>query len=424
MTVTTARAAVQLPADELEDLQRTVRVLLAHPLVTETWPQRGALVAVRRWETVLRNELGRVLGYRLEVGRTCARLYRKPATLSTARGPRSRTQRLLGPLACSYLCLVLAAVEGLGEQTTASQVADEVQRLRAGDDALPVDLTDHGQRRAFVHALKWLEDRGVLQLRDGEADQWLTDPDGDALYDLDRDVVSRLLVTAPSVLRDVEVVEDFLIEPPAASDEARLQRVRHRTGRRIIGEPVVAFTDLTDDELAHFRHRRSRIVGDIERLTGCTVEVRSEGIALVDADRDPISGERFPASGTETQAALLWGAALVELADQTRDGRTDGHADSDEPWAVVDEDAADQRWAEVVDAYGSRFKVEYRENPERLRLAVKDLLARFGLLDVDADGTIRCHAALARYRPSADDTNGAGDTGEDDPASLWDGDDR
>lgn len=420
MTATTARAAVHLPADELEDLQRTVRVLLAHPLVTESWPEPGDLVAVRRWETVLRNELGRVLGYRLDVSRTCARLYRKPPTLSTARGPRSRTNRSLGPLTCSYLCLVLAAVEGLGEQTTASQVADEVQRLRAGDDALPVDLTDHGQRRAFVDALKWLEDRGVLQLRDGEAERWLTEPDGDALYDLDRDVVSRLLVTAPSVLRDVDVVEDFLVEPPAASDEARIQRLRHRLGRRIVGEPVVSFTDLTDDELAHFRHRRTRIVGDLERLTGCTVEVRAEGIALVDADREPISGERFPASGTETQAALLWGAALVELIDLNADLAGAG-PDGTEPWTVVDGKAADQRWAEVVDAYGSRFKAEYRENPERLRPAVEDLLGRFGLLAVEPDGTIRCHAALARYRPSDHDSN---DSGEDAPPALWDGDDR
>jgi uncharacterized protein (TIGR02678 family) len=133
----TVRAAVNLEPAQLEDMQRAARILLAHPIVTERWPKAGALVSVRRWETVLRTEFDRVLGYRLDVGRTCARLYRRPATLGTNRGAETRTGRPLGRLGCSSLCLVLAAVEGLGEQTTASQIAEEVQRLRAGDDARP-----------------------------------------------------------------------------------------------------------------------------------------------------------------------------------------------------------------------------------------------------------------------------------------------
>ena len=36
---------------------------------------------------------------------------------------------------------MLAALEELGDQTTASRLAEAVLRLRSGDDALPVDLT-------------------------------------------------------------------------------------------------------------------------------------------------------------------------------------------------------------------------------------------------------------------------------------------
>lgn len=426
MTDRGARAAVQLEADQLEELQQVVRMLLAQPLVTTTWPRPGALVAVRRFETVLRNEFGRVLGYRLDVGRTCARLYRRPATLATTRGARSRTDRPLGPLACSYLCLVLAAAEGLGEQTTASQVADEVQRLRAGDDTLPVDLTHYGQRRAFVDALKWMEDRGVLQLRDGEADQWLSEADGDALYDVDRDMVSRLLVTAPSVLRDVDTVADFLVEPHTASEDANLQRLRHRIGRRLVGDPVVNLADLTGDELAHLRHRRTRIVADIERLTGCPVEIRAEGMVLVDADRHPMSAESFPASGTEAQAALLWGSALatgLDASDGNGPGRTvdvGAAPPPPSPWSAIPAATVDATWDAVVDRYQSRFKAEYKESPDRLRPVALALLERFGLIETDDDGSVRGHAALARYRPSAMD-QAAIDPVEPEPtASLWD----
>lgn len=65
-----ARVAVQLEPAQLEEMQRSARTLLAHPLITERWPKPGALVGVRRWETVLRAEFDRVLGYRLDVGRT------------------------------------------------------------------------------------------------------------------------------------------------------------------------------------------------------------------------------------------------------------------------------------------------------------------------------------------------------------------
>lgn len=390
----TARAAVQLEPAQLEDMQRAARILLAHPLVTERWPKPGALVSVRRWETMLRTEFDRVLGYRLDIGRTSARLYRRPATLAANRGAFTSSGRPLGRLGYSSLCLVLAAVEGLGDQTTASQIAEEVQRLRAGDDALPVDLTRYDQRKAFVDALRWLEARGVLVLRDGEVDRWLSgDRDGDALYDLDQDIVSRLLVASPSVLRDVDTMEDFLVEAWGPSDEARTRALKHRIGRRVVTDPVVSLAALDPDELAHLRHRRGRIVGDLERLTGCRVEVRAEGMLLVDDGE--LSDEAFPGTGTETQAALLWGAELISSAVAAPTSDTDLVPS---PWLAVGEDAAAEAWGKVVDGYRTRFKTEYRDNPDGLRSVVEELLARFGLLRTD-DGFLSCHAALARYRP-------------------------
>ena len=392
----TARAAVQLEPTQLEEMQHAARVLLAHPIVTEHWPKPGSLVSVRRWETVLRNEFDRVLGYRLDVGRTCARLYRRPAALATNRGATTRTGRTLGRLGCSSLCLVLAAVEGLGEQTTASQIAEEVQRLRAGDDALPVDLTRYDQRRSFVDALKWLEERGVLALRDGEVDRWLSgDEGGDALYDLDTDIVSRLLVASPSVLRDVETIEDFLQEPSALSEDLRTRVLRHRVGRRIVTQPLVSFEDLDPLELAHFRHRRARVVRDMEQLTGLTLEIRAEGIVLVDSGE--FSRERFPGAGTETQAALLWSAGLVDSARREAT-EIDATQSAPSPWWRVDSQAAETAWQAVVDGYRLTFRAEYRDEPDRLRSVVEAMLVRFGLMRFSGE-QLWCHAALARYRP-------------------------
>ncbi len=381
------RVAVQIDRADLPDFQRASRLLLAHPLVTPAWPRPDALALVRRWEVPLRSEFGRVLGFRLDVAPGSARLYRKAATTSAHRGARTRTDRAMGRLACTFLCLTLAALESLGEQTTASGLAEEVQRLRAGDDTLPIDLTSHDQRRAFADAVKWLEDRGVLRLCDGTVERWLADADGggDALYDVERDTASRLLVAAPSVLRDVAEPADFLVDVRGSSEDAERTWLRQRFARRLVCDPVVRWDDLPDDEVEHVRHRRTRIVADVERLTGCAVESRTEGFCLIDADAEPIGGESFPAGGSETQAALLWGARLVELT-------TDGTR------PVVPDNEADRGWDEIVDAYRPRFRTEYRDAPHRLRADVEALLDRFGLVR-RVDAGVAVSPVLARYRP-------------------------
>lgn len=390
------RVAVQIDRAELPEFQRAARILLAHPLVTVRWPGEGALSLVRRWEVPLRAEFGRVLGYRLDVGRTSARLTRKAAVPSSTRGARTSTGRLLGRVASSFLCLTVAALEGLGEQTTASALADEVLRLRSGDDELPVDLTQWDQRRAFVDAVRWLEERGVLRLCDGGVDRWLADDGGDALYDLDRDAASRLLVASPSVLQDIDSPAGFLVDPYPASEDGRRSRLRHRLSRRLVTTAIVDYDDLDPDELAHLRQRRGRIAADVELLTGCRVEARAEGLALIDAPSDRISAVEFPAGGTEAQAALLWGGLLVAAATPPSD---DDGGRSGSCRFVADEDV-DRCWQDVVEGWGQRFKAEFRDAPDRLRARVAGLLAGFGLVR-SVDGGILVSAALARYRPAA-----------------------
>ena len=456
---TAPRAAVQIDAGDLEDFQRAARLLLAHPLVTSRWPEPDALALVRRWEAPLAHELGRVLGYRLDVGRTCARLYRRAAVVSPHRGPALGTGRHLGRWTCAVLCLALAAIESLGEQTSLSALAEEILRLRSGDDELPIDLTQYDQRRALADAVRWLEERGVVTLRDGTAEQWLADAEeGDALYDLDRDAASRLLVASPSVLREVSEAGDFLVDPYPPTAEGEQIRLRHRLARRLVTEPVLLYADLPVDELAHVRQRRSRITDGVERLTGATVEARAEGLVLVDPPTAPISAEGFPSRGSEAHAALLWGTALAALladdpeathtqagadgedvdpeadrspspsraghgwlaGDEERGGEvapgpslplpTDVGADGVEPVTagpsapspgrVVSAGRADAAWDQVVAAYRDRFAADYRADPDRLRVAATALLERFGLVVARDDGSLVVHAVLARYRPA------------------------
>jgi len=386
--LTLARIAAHLdPARELDDFQAAARALVTHGLITESYPHAGALALVRQFEEPLRNEFNRLCHWRLDVAPTCARLLRRPTVLSVHRPARTATQsrRPFSPQAYASLCLVLAALESLGEQTTISQLADEVARLRAGDDALALDLTVHVHRRAFVDAVAWLENRGVLELLDGDTETFVGGG-GDALYDVDRDAASRLLVSPPSVLARLTSPEDFLDEPYPPTTEGEQARARHLVHRRLLIEPVLYYQELSEDERDYARQRRARIREELERLTGATLECRAEGESLIGLP----AAEPFPSGGAVAQAALLLGSELATLASGSYTAVGAGRV-----VASIDVDTA---WGRVEAAHGRRFPAEYRAEPHRLRGEAVALLQRLGLLTTMPSGELVVRPALARYR--------------------------
>lgn len=387
--MTLARIAAHLdPARELDDFQAAARALITHGLVTARFPQPGRLAQIRRFEEPLRNEFVRLCHWRLDVGRSSARLLRRPAELSQYRGARTVTasRRPWLPQTYASLCLVLAALEALGDQTTISQLAQGVVRLCTGDDTLPFDLTVHAHRRAFVDAVTWLEHRGLLTLLDGDTETFVAGV-GDALYNVDRDAASRLLVSPPSTLAGLTGPELFLVDVYPPTPEGDTARIRHRVHRRLLTQAALYYDELPDDERDYARQRRTRIKAELGRLTGRILECRAEGQALIGLPQaDP-----FPAGGAVAQAALLYGSELTGEAIQG--GSFGAGADREIP-----ADVADAAWARVLRAYAGRFTAEYRAEPTRLRSEATALLVRLDLLGRTSDDTITVRAALARYR--------------------------
>ena len=410
--MTLARIAKQLDASEVDEFQRAARTLLAHPVVTSTYPRGGVLSSIRRYETVLRNEFGRVLHYRLDVGPSCARLTRRPATLSSARHARTATEREFKTWTYTFVCLVLAAFESLGEQTSLSQIAEEIARLRAGDTELPVDLKAYEQRRAFVDAVAWLEHLGILAVEDGATESFMSGEEGDALYNIDRDAASRLLVASPSVIREVRTAADFLKDTYPPGPEGDLARVRYAVTRRIVDSPAVYYAEIPADELAYLRQNRGWLCRDIELLTGCSIEARTEGVSLIDSPVQPLTrnDDRFPGGGSVAHCALLLAERLVGAAagaalDRSSDGDGDavdigrprpigGHARTGR---FVPDEAVESAWGAIVSEYRDRFKSEYRDDPDSLRGEALSMLANRDLV-LPVDGGLLVRPVTARYR--------------------------
>ena len=155
--------------------------------------------------------------------------------------------------------------------------------------------------------------------------------------------------------------------------------------RRLLTDAVLYYEDLPDDEREYARQRRTRAREELERLTGCTLECRAEGQALIGLP----AAEPFPSGGAVAQAALLLGSELAALASVTG-------GDGMERLVCATEAAG--AWRRVVAAYAGRFTAEYRAEPERLRAEAIALLENLRLVVSRPGGAISVFAALARYR--------------------------
>ncbi|MFZ3492038.1 TIGR02678 family protein [Streptomyces sp. 5.8] len=317
-----SRVADGVPALELAEYQKAVRLVLRHPLITAGHPDRAALPLVRRWAQLLRADLGEVLGYRLVTDGETARLFRTQDALDATRPALTKAGRPFDRRRYAYLALTLAALGRSGTQVSLSELASAVAADAGRIDGLGMDTGRKPDRDAFVDAVTWLEACAALRMADGSAADWAGDPDkAEALYDIDREVVGALF--RPSrALQHLDSVTGLLHESGSrglAQGRETQRRAAAREARRMVLEqPVVYYADV--DAALHGQLRSPALAEDLARLTGLEVERRAEGVALVDIARR-LSDTAFPAGGTVAQAALLLCAKIagqVEWAATSR----------------------------------------------------------------------------------------------------------
>jgi uncharacterized protein (TIGR02678 family) len=424
-----------IPEFELAAYQRAVRTLLANPLVTETYPDASALPMVRRWADDLRKDLDRAFGYRLELTATTARLVRTLDELDASQPARTATDRPFDRKRYAYLALTLATLGRAGTQLALSELADAVAADAGRIDGLGLSTERAADRAAFVDAVTWLEVRGALRLADGSARRWADDPTaGEALYDIDRDVVNAVY-RPKRVLQHVTSVTALLGGVLAGANGTGRDVRRRHTGqraRRALVEGPVVYYAAVDDEVRNFL-RGQHAVAEVERLTGLVAERRAEGIALLDTS-GAFSDRRFPGSGTVAQTALLLAGEIADriedldappllrlAAPEGRQRELAEAVDSGLPRSgVLDELAVDPQatgsgeaepaeypliengWlattmTELLERYGSTFAAQWRVDPARLLDAALDLLSELRMV-VRVPGGVLALPLLARYR--------------------------
>ena len=370
-----------------EEQRRAVRLLLAHPFVSDERPDPDTFALVRRHVRELQRWFAEQLGYRLVVDTELARLHKRPAPGARLRPLRTQNQTPWNSRRYALLCLVLAALERVEVQTVLSELAGQVALLSASEEGVrSFDLESFGERQAFVDVVRWLVEQGVLSLADGE-DTAFVEGRGDALYDLRSRRLAQLL-SAPVPAAEPEEVEELAgADVYPDTEEGANRRVRHRLMRRLVEEPVLyveGLEELEEAERAYLTSQRHYLLGQVAARTGLAVEVRREGLAGVDPE-GRLSDLSFPATGTLSHAALLLAEHLAERARAAPD-----------PSVPVPEEDLVACMERLLDRYGHLWSKRYREEPGRLLADSLDLLEQMGLAGRGITG-ITALPAIARF---------------------------
>lgn len=384
-----------------DERRRALRGLLMQPLLYADHPVyplvkrhldwlRTWLNSETRWDLRLEADFARLAKTAPEQddGSRAARPGKRPADLDFTR----RRYALL--------CLVLASLERGEMQSTLGKLGEAAMSQAAIPaiiaSGLVFELRTQEDRRDLVAVVRLLLNFGVLVQLDGSEDAYIKNAKGNVLYDIDRRVLSALLVTQrgpslvstlaqPSATLDQRIgaiSTRFVADTPEARNRTRRQRLTER----LLDDPVLYYRDLGEDDMAYLLHQRHAIVQRIQDATGLVPELRAEGIAMVDADGE-LSDQRVTAEGTEGHITLLLAGHLAQQVAH----------DQLVSWASLQD--AYHGWAEQFGRYWKKAA----KDPDAGRAFCRDAaerLASLGLAQLEFDG-VRPLPAIARYAVDA-----------------------
>lgn len=336
-----------MPSDHHPQAAHELRICARHlaqkPLTCkEHDPELFRLI--RRHETELDRWFTQRLGYRLHVDADTARLF-KDGFVPERRPLVTPTRRAFHPLEYVLLALVLG--------TTAAGPAvislrDLVEQVRSAAVEAGVTLDDSATtRRALVSVLQWMIALGLATELHSGVDAYAGDENADAVLKMRPDRIALLPLPALA---------------GAANAEELLEATERRTAtrqwmrRRLVEEPVLYRTDLTDAEWSELRRRLGEEERLLDEMFGLVIEARAEGVAGIDPS-GKLAERRFPAGGTIGHAALL----LIEALESDTEAACG--------WDVIV-----RRVGELAAVHRSRWSKDLVEAPERLARQVVELL--------------------------------------------------
>ncbi|MEV6407666.1 TIGR02678 family protein [Streptomyces bobili] len=387
------------------------RLLLAHPLVASDGPHADLFPLIRRHADWLGKRFQQVLGYRLLVDSSFARLFKAGLGAGSGHRLERSTGTAFTPHTYACLALALSVLVTAPEQMLLSHLVADI-RAAAADAGIELEETGRAAgKRTLVAALRRLVEWGVLVETEGQVTAIAQEAGGEALITVDREL-ARVVVAGPlAQARDGADLVRRAADPGFSGPRTYVRRM-------LVETPVVHLDELTDAERDWLRTRQRREAQAFSELLGLEMEIRAEGVALVDPEEE-LTDLHLPGTGTVAQAALLLAERLVERLRPQEPGHpaTGGRLVIG---VAVPDGLVDEVLAELIAEYGQRSNWQrgYLEDLPSLREAVLDLLvrmrlmARTGRLRAEGEGLPEGYVEEAPDGRTVTDVHGARPGGE------------
>ncbi len=374
--------------------QRSFRAILQKPLLTSNGLEGEEYRLVRTHAQWLKEWFARNAEWSFHVDTEVARLRKTPSDLrDSTRGAVSSKGVGFSKRRYVILCLALSALEQAERQVVLGQLAESIIEYIASDPTFAdagceFDLKSIDQRRDLVETIRSLIEFGVLQRIDGDEQQFLNQS-GDVLYNINRPVLAAMLNIrrSPSTISasNIEdrlraITEEFSPE----TDDGHNRRIRSLLVRRLLDDPVLYTSDLSDEERAYLTSQRAFLTKEIASASGLVPEIRKEGIAMTDVAAD-LTDLCLPEEGTDGHVALLlaeWLAAHAKVSPET----------------AVSYASIHQHVAKLIQEHRSHWRKEVREPGAETILAEQTIerLVALRLARTSVDGVIPL-PAIARF---------------------------
>ncbi|MBQ0852900.1 TIGR02678 family protein [Streptomyces sp. BH-SS-21] len=387
------------------------RLLLAHPLVASNGPHADLFPLIRRHADWLGKRFQQVLGYRLLVDGSFARLFKAGLGAGSGRRLERSSGTPFTPHTYACLALALSVLVTAPEQMLLSHLVADI-RAAAADAGIELEETGRAAgKRTLVAALRRLVEWGVLVETEGQVAAIAQEAGGEALITVDREL-ARVVVAGPlAQARDGADLVRRAADPGFSGPRTYVRRM-------LVETPVVHLDELTDAERDWLRTRQRREAQAFSELLGLEMEIRAEGVALVDPEEE-LTDLHLPGTGTVAQAALL----LVERLVERLRPQEPGHPATGGRLVIgvaVPDGLVDEVVTELIAEYGQRSNWQrgYLEDLPSLREAVLDLLVRMrlmacaGRLRAEGEGLPEGYVEEASQGRTVTDVHGARPGGE------------
>lgn len=253
----------------------------------------------------VKDEVGKVkdflvekLGYHIIINRHLIKVNKIPAQTENWMGIREFSDKQDYIFFC-YILMFLEDKEA-EEQFVLSELTEYVQSQCR---EVAVDWTQYQQRRSIVRVIKYCVQCGILDVNDGNEENFAKDYTTEVLYE--NTGVSRYFVK--NFVRDIsgfEKPEDFLQEDWIDIDEDRGIVRRQRVYRRLLMTMGFVRSDETEEDFAYVKNYRNVLQTELSKYIDCDLHVHKSGAFLVLGEESRL-GRCFPENNSISDITLL-----------------------------------------------------------------------------------------------------------------------